>query len=211
MTKKSNFKQFTLNKRIFIMAKEGSKIEKIAAAKRSSGGTKHDQSNSVQPKPCGISVREISAFAKKVAEALNFKPRSALETVVEYLGGEIKTLPFSVADSKRASITVEEGGKFTITLTPILFPLQKRMSIAHELGHLFLHSRYGEVALQAHHDSDEENDVVEDEAHEFACEFLMPTKLLRKIANFFDNDTIKIAAYFMVPEPIVRQRMASFG
>jgi hypothetical protein len=164
-----------------------------------------------QPKPCGASAEEISVFAGKIAKALNLQSGSDLEPVIEHLNGKIEYLPFSGRGSKQASITVEEGGKFIIRLTPILFPLQKRMSIAHELGHLFLHSRYGEVALQAYHDTEEENELVEDEAHEFACEFLMPAKLLRRIAKCFDNDSIKVAAYFMVPEPVARQRMVNLG
>jgi len=160
-----------------------------------------------QPKPCRATVREISIFAEKIANALALSPGADLEPIIERLNGKIEYLPFTERRSKQASITVKKGGEFTIRLHPFLFPLQKRMSIAHELGHLFLHSRYGEVALQAYHDSEEENELVEDEAYEFACEFLMPKKSLRKVAKCFNNDTVKVAAYFMVPEAVVWQRI----
>ncbi|MCL2284311.1 MAG: ImmA/IrrE family metallo-endopeptidase [Fibromonadales bacterium] len=163
------------------------------------------------PKPCGATAKEISVLAEKIAKVLNFQPGFELEPIIEHLNGKIEYLPFAERSSKQASITVEKGGKFTVRLAPILFPLQKRMSIAHELGHLFLHSSYGEVALQAYHDTEGENELVEEEAHEFACEFLMPTKLLSRIAKCFDYDTIKVAAYFMVPEPVARQRMVNLG
>jgi len=164
--------------------------------------------NYKRPKPCGATIEEISVFAEKIANALKLQPGFDIEHIIESLNGKIEYLPFNERPSKRASITVKKGGEFTIRLNPFLFPLQKRMSIAHELGHLFLHSRYGEVALQAYHDVEGENELVEYEAYEFACEFLMPMKLLRKIAKCFDNDSIKVAAYFMVPEPVARQRIA---
>jgi len=160
-----------------------------------------------RPNPCKASAEFISDFAEKIAKALKFQPGSDIGPIVTRLNGTITYLPFTPRDSKQASITVEKGGAFTIRLLPILFPLQKRMSIAHELGHLFLHSRYGEVALEAYHDAEEEDEIVEEEAHEFACAFLMPTKSLRQIAKNFSNDSIKVAAYFMVPEPVARQRM----
>jgi predicted transcriptional regulator len=164
-----------------------------------------------QPKPCGATAEEISAFAGKIVKALNLQPGSDLEPIVTRLRGTITYLPFTEEDSKEASITVEEGGQFTIQLLRILFPLQKRMSIAHELGHLFLHSRYGEVPLQAYHDPEDKNGLAEIEAHEFACGFLMPAKSFCKAVKCFNNDSVRIAAYFMVPEPVARQRMINLG
>ena len=164
-----------------------------------------------KPIPCGATAEEISRFAEKIAKALNLQPGSDLEPVVKRLRGTITYLPFTEESSKQASIIVEKGGEFAIQLLRILFPLQKRMSIAHELGHLFLHSRYGEVALQAYHDSENKNELVENEAHEFACGFLMPEKSFCKVAKHFGNDSVKLAAYFMVPEPVARQRMINLG
>jgi predicted transcriptional regulator len=164
-----------------------------------------------RPKPCRATAEEISLFAEKIAKALKFLPGSDLEPVVEHLNGKIEYLPFNGKDSKYASITVEEGGKFIIRLLPFLFPLQKRILIAHELGHLFLHSRYGEVALQAYHDAEEKNELVEAEAFEFACGFLMPEKQFYKVAKHSNNNSIMVAAYFMVPEPVARQRLINLG
>ena len=164
-----------------------------------------------QPKPCGATATQISLFAEKIANALNFKPGADLEPVVHNLKGKIEYLQFTDRDSKQASIIVEKGGEFTIRLFRILFPLQNRMSIAHELGHLFLHSRYGEVALRAYNDAKNKNELVENEAHEFACGFLMPTKEFSNIAKSFNNDSVKVATYFMVPEPVARQRMINLG
>jgi predicted transcriptional regulator len=165
-----------------------------------------------QPKPCGATAEEISLFAEKIAKFLKLKPGADLEPVVRCLNGKIEYLPFTnERNSRQASIIVEKGGEFTIRLIHVLFPLQSRMSIAHELGHLFLHSRYGEVALQAYDDTKEKDELVENEAYEFACGFLMPAKLFSKAIQAYDKDSVGIAAYFMVPEPVVRQRMINLG
>ena len=161
-----------------------------------------------QPEPCGATVQDISGFAERIGAVLKFQPGADLEPVVSRLNGTIEYLLLDERDSKKASITVEKGGKFTIRLSAAIFPLQKRFSIAHELGHLFLHSRYGEVALEAFHDDERENEQAESEAHEFACAFLMPAKIVNRAAKAFGNDSLKAAAYFMVPEPIARQRMS---
>ena len=164
-----------------------------------------------RPKPCGATAWDISVFAEKIAKALKLQPGAALEPVVERLGGTIRYLPFAEKNSKKASITVEKDGKFVIQLLNILFPLQERMSIAHELGHLFLHSRYGKVPLQAYHDAEDKNELVENEAHEFACGLLMPVESLRNAVKDFGNDSVRVAAHFMVPEPVARQRMINLG
>ena len=154
---------------------------------------------------CGASKQEIIEYADAIAEHLKFQPGDDLELLVNRLKGEIEDMESD--GSGQACITVNEDGSFIIRLFPFLFPLQRRLSIAHELGHLFLHSRYGEIPIEAFHDAENEDDLVEDEAHYFACAFLMPRKEFRKAAMLFGRDTVGIAAEFMVPEPIVRQMM----
>ena len=164
-----------------------------------------------RPSPCRASAESIYSFAETIAKALNLRAGSDLEPHVIRLGGSITYLPFAERDSRWASITVEAFGIFTIQLPTITFPLQKRISIAHELGHLFLHANYGRVALKAYHDAKGENELVEYEANEFARAFLMPAKSVRRIAKIFNYDSIGVAAHFMVPEPVARQRMQDVG
>ena len=160
-----------------------------------------------QPMPCGAAKQEISDFAEKMSDILELQPGAELEPIVKQIGGRIEYLPLTGKESMKASITVKKVGEFTIRLFSILFPLQKRLSIAHELGHLFLHSKYGKIELEAFHDVENENEQAEDEAHEFACSLLMPTKILKNEINKFGKDSVQLAAVFMVPEPIARQRI----
>jgi len=158
-----------------------------------------------QLEPCGLTASEISSIAFDAARQLNFRPGDELDTVMDRLNGEIKYL--SIVEGKNSSIAVEKGGKFTIWLLPSLFPLQKRMVIAHELGHFYLHSKCGEVAIEASYNSEGQSEMVEDEVRQFAYEFLMPADELRQVAERFDRDSVRVAAHFMVPEPVARKRM----
>jgi len=154
----------------------------------------------------------ISAFAEKIARGLGFKPGDALEPVVSRLKGTIEELPFDDKDSGKASIVVKKGGEFVIRLRSLFpLPLQRRMSIVHELGHFFLHSHCGEIAIDADCGARGGNEIAENEAHEFACAFLMPAESLRRVAKEFDGDSVQVAAHFMVPESIVQQRMLDIG
>ena len=162
-----------------------------------------------KPKPIGVSAEAISVFAERIANALGLCPGAPLEPIIEQLGGKIQYLPINGDNSRKASITIEENGTFTIRLFSHIFPLQERMSIAHELGHLFLHSKFGDVSLEAFRDVSNENELVESEAHRFAYAFLMPEKKVREEVEKVGKDSLKIASIFMVPEPIAAQRIAS--
>jgi len=152
----------------------------------------------------------ISSLAESFAKALNYSPGDLLDPIVTRLHGNIVYLPLSAKESKQASITVEEGGEFVIRLFSPLFPLQERMSIAHELGHLFLHSRLGEIAIEASHDDNNENRLAENQAQRFARAFLMPSVKVQEMLAA-GSDSLGIAAAFMVPEPVARQRIAEIS
>ena len=175
-----------------------------------------------QPVPRNATAEQIFEYAELIAEKLNLKPGDDLKSVVKHLNGEIDYLEFKKNQSRHASIEVEKNGSFRIWLHPFLFPLEKRLSMAHELGHLFMHSRYKEEPLEASYIPDRlkkklgekkqvEYELVEYEADVFAHGLLMPTKMFKKALDDFNGDSIQIAAYFMVPEPAVHQRMIYGG
>ena len=161
------------------------------------------------PSPCYASDRDISDWAGTIAEALGLRPGGDLMPIVKRLKGTVERLPLNCdADTKQASITVEKGGKFTVRLFPFMFPMQERLSIAHELGHLFLHSQYGKVEIEAFHGTGGWDDVAEDEASTFAEAFLMPTKDILRMMETWGDDSMTMAMEFDVPEPLARQRIA---
>jgi hypothetical protein len=159
------------------------------------------------PKPIGAAKGDICKFAEHIANILGCSPGGDLEPIVKHLRGKITYLPLDATSLKAASITVEKGGEFVIQLFKNVFPLQERLSIAHELGHLFLHSRLGEVAIKAFHGIGEEDEAAESEAHQFAYAFLMPAEAVKKAVDTFGPDSLAIAAEFMVPGPVAYRRI----
>jgi predicted transcriptional regulator len=159
------------------------------------------------PRPIGATKQQIESFAEQIAERVGYSQGAELEPIVERLGGQIEYFPLKGPCSKTASITVEEGRGFTIRLFQTMFPLSRRMSIAHELGHLFLHSQFGTVALEASHDIGEEDEGAEREARQFAYAFLMPAGAVKDTVEMFGRDSLAVAAVFMVPEPAAHRRM----
>jgi len=90
---------------------------------------------------------QISAVGESVRALLKLvSPIStdSLQGAVRVLGGEIK---LEAINEGEASI-VRKGEGFLIRLDPDRPRLRKVFSIAHELGHLFLHMRFGQPQWQ---------------------------------------------------------------
>jgi Zn-dependent peptidase ImmA (M78 family) len=140
----------------------------------------------------------IQGFAEKVAKSLKFHPGDDLEPIVASLGGEVLYQPFSELErTDSGSIVVERVGEFTIYLPDYTSPSRDRFSIAHELGHYFLHFPLGDghsPMKAARYGSNR----VEWEANWFAAAFLMPKKeFLRALAET-DGDLDRVARQFKV-------------
>ena len=167
-------------------------------------------SSSIQP--CELSYSEISSLAEEVAEVLRFPRDNDLDSVIRTLSGKIEYHDNSQLNQQEyATIIVNDDKSFVIRLATFLFPLQQRYSIAHELGHFVLHSRLGEEKLTAAHNAGTISEQAEIEAHIFATSFLVPSKELRGVREKYNENITRIAAHFLVPEPIVRQRIASLA
>jgi Zn-dependent peptidase ImmA (M78 family) len=136
------------------------------------------------PIPVGAPKAVISAFAERVAGDLNFKASDAIELLVLKLGGTVKyKSPSQGADGRLPeSIIVRASDDFTIFLPSMTSPQRDRFTIAHELGHLWLHyplaakSRPGVPMTATRWVDESDRDLVrtEWEANWFAAAFLMP-------------------------------------
>jgi hypothetical protein len=143
------------------------------------------------PIPTRASKARINEFAEKIGSQLGFKPGASLEPIVTRLGGGLTYhSPFSPDGAAPPSIVVENQKQFTIHLPSTTSPQRDRFTIAHELGHLFLHypmvqaTKPGArmVATRWVDDSDENQKRAEWEANWFAAGFLMPGELFRELA-----------------------------
>lgn len=143
-------------------------------------------------------------------------PIQDIDKIVVSLGGSIQT------DNSSADGSVEkEGDSFKILVSPFQDEKRRRFTIAHELGHLFLHMGYlTNAELWERQDENRYHRLGSSEkeyqANEFAAAFLMPE------ADFIiqceecknENDMVnvtKVANYFNVSAQAATVRGSVLG
>ena len=137
--------------------------------------------------------REINAIAERIRDFLQLGTYSSpvdLDSCVHRLGGEI----IRSANLTEAMIA-KRGDSFRITINRNLHPNRERFSIAHEIGHLFLHMGYCIDDAKWNAIDEFRDDPMfrcgyseeEREANEFAGAFLMPRDAF--LVEFGKNET----------------------
>jgi len=155
------------------------------------------------PSPANLNRNSVFKLAEKVASDLKYSEHRDIHQVVESLGGAIQSKDFwSEGSTEGGSLEVRAEDDFTIYVPVDTSEVRDRFTIAHELGHYFLHflwpvqvmkreafklraSRYG-------------SDRPEWEANWFASAFLMPSvEFTRKVKE--ENYTIgQLSRHFSV-------------
>ncbi|WP_285823979.1 ImmA/IrrE family metallo-endopeptidase [Schaedlerella arabinosiphila] len=149
----------------------------------------------------------IGDLTKDVIKAYNIvTPITDIERVVRTIGGGIR-LDWSLGAYSDGSIRKSSDNSFEIAVSPLQPTTRKNFTIAHELGHLFLHMGY-QIDDELWNQQDERvyfregNSNMEYEANEFAAALLMPEDEYRKIMDLHTEgdlvDTGEIAKYFHV-------------
>lgn len=160
--------------------------------------------------PTNLSREQIYTLAEKFAEATSYTPGETdiIEYVKKQLHGKIEYTD-TPKDSAGGSISVDSRDNFTIFLSKATSHKRDVFTIAHELGHYFLHSRLGEIKLKANRSED--IDEAEREANSFAAAFLMPEKKLRKIYAEKDGNISALAEAFKVSLTAMNWRCINLG
>lgn len=117
----------------------------------------------------------------------------ALRNLLASLNGRLEY----VNGAREETLLIEEDGNFTIFLPKTSSALRDSFTIAHELGHYFLHTNReaeGKVAFsRSGHQKRREW-----EANWFAADLLMPEKEFKKEAKECANDPVGLAKKFEV-------------
>ncbi|CAE14794.1 unnamed protein product [Leptospira phage LE1] len=161
----------------------------------------------------------IDQIAKQVRE--KFKERFELvptgsgvrdffEDIVQFMGGSIEVEhhpePYEV---EGGSLFVQPNKSFTIYLSPITSPLRDNFTIAHELGHYFLHLpvEFSKPLVFAR----DGYSLIEKQANRFAGAFLMPKDELLEVISEYSNNKYLIANHFGVSIPALNYRRTEIG
>jgi Zn-dependent peptidase ImmA (M78 family) len=156
------------------------------------------------------SLRDL---AIEEAEEGELRGRRLLDAIVRLTNGAIEVVEDpSEQESEGGSLVIREESDFTIALSPFTTPLRDNFTIAHELGHYFLHyylqtprpktpisfTRYGAGPIEW-------------QANRFAAALLMPANEFRSRHREFGGDEFILAGHFEVSRPAVQVRSQSLA
>jgi Zn-dependent peptidase ImmA (M78 family) len=126
-----------------------------------------------------------------IEEIISQLPSTGIEQL-KNIRCSIREQKFPAAVKDISAILLKEKGRATLAINEKDSDERKRFSIAHELGHLILHSNNDEkltVEKQFFTRAEGVHSLEETEANEFAAELLMPEQLLREdFKNTSKND-----------------------
>lgn len=167
------------------------------------------------PKACLLPKQAISNLAENLATTLGYRPGSNLEPIVIELGGKITYHDLWDMDlATSGSILVEKVGDFQIHLSNHTSLDRDRFTVAHELGHYFLHYMYWDAQQQpvgrmkaARYGSG----TTEYEANWFAASFLMPEADFRRASDELGKNISDIASRFGVSYSAAQVRLQALG
>lgn len=124
----------------------------------------------------GESKQAIDAWGTKVARWCDYDVGGKVSAVVAKLGGRIH-YEDTLESPEGGTIFIHGPQDFDILLPTWTSPQRDQFTLAHELGHYFLHSNLGKVPLVANRSGTGRSEW---EANWFAAGFLMPADEFRK-------------------------------
>lgn len=154
--------------------------------------------------PAGLQNTAIAAYAERVGEKYNIYDadgRAGVSQLLDMLGGHIE-----YSDLPEAS-HVQDKGDFVVYIPNSTSARRDRFTIAHELGHYFLHYLLPKRKGPASFGRGGRNRA-ETEANVFASALLMPADPFRKAWRELDGDEWHVARRFDV-SPAAAQVRAS--
>lgn len=160
-------------------------------------------------KSTNLSRNQIYQLAERFAKETSYTP--GVTNIIDYvnsLGGVIEYTD-TPKDSAGGSISVVSRGEFTIYLSKATSCKRDVFTIAHELGHYFLHSKLGQIAINANRSGD--IDETEKEANSFAAAFLMPEDSVKKLYAEKDGNISALADAFNVSLSAMNWRCINLG
>lgn len=173
-----------------------------------------EKSRYENPIPTRASKANVWAFAEEIAHNLGFEPGNPIEPIVAEIGGRI-SYDNPIDEDIPETIRVEPSSQFEIFLPALTSATRDRFTIAHELGHLFLHFPLvqeahpgkGMRATRWVDATDPDLERCEWEANWFAASFVMPAVAFEDA--YKNLDITDVASIFGVSQKAVEIRAKS--
>lgn len=150
----------------------------------------------------------LDTLTTRIPNAKEYSKSEFLRKSVEFLHGSIAVLPTpAIYEVDGGSLIIYPDRHFKIQLSPTTSPLRDNFTIAHELGHFFLHYDY---------DNPDNKEIIftrygsgpfEWQANRFAAAFLMPKSEFSMMRKQFNNNLFLIASHFEVSQIAAQKRM----
>jgi hypothetical protein len=158
-----------------------------------------------------LSYSAIATYAEQIAQengVIDDTGAVDVYALTERLGGQV------AVDDRAESLEVRRPGDFTIFLPTHTSRLRDRFTIAHELGHYFLHYRAPErhrVGERVSTFTRLGRNVSETQANVFASNLLMPAEHFKTVFRRTGHDMVAVAQHFGVSVPAARVRAEYLG
>lgn len=151
------------------------------------------------------SKKDIQEYAEHLAIELNYNYKN-LNQIIDDIGAEIDFVnPLSDENDFNGSMLVNKDLKtIKISLSNLTGELRNNFTIAHELGHLYLHAR--NIDKEIIEFNRYGTGRLEWEANWFAAAFLMPEEKFKRKYYSFNMDNYELSLYFNVSESAVKTR-----
>ena len=159
--------------------------------------------------PAEYSVDIAARDALRIAESRNLK-RTPLDVIglASSIGLSIEYLPLTPDIS---GFLKRKGQSWTIGVNSLHHPNRQRFTIAHELGHYFLHRDHGDFEDRALFRKEMQYDHREFEANNFASKLLMPENEFRAQVIRYPANVDSVARHFGVSKAAATFRADSLG
>jgi len=159
--------------------------------------------------PAEYSPANAASDARRIAESrgLNLTPLDVVG-LAGSIGIRVEYLPLA---NETSGFLHRNGSYWTIGVNSLHHPNRQRFTLAHELGHFFLHRDHGDFEDKALFRKSLQQDTREVEANDFASKLLMPENDFRALAIKHPSNPKLIASYFGVSETATKFRADTLG
>ncbi|MDD9909304.1 MAG: ImmA/IrrE family metallo-endopeptidase [Ahrensia sp.] len=164
---------------------------------------------------------DIKRIAETVRSHFNFDKPANLQDLTRMLGGTINRKNFWISDNIHLdAIVVRQPKDFTIYISETSSRYVNNFTIAHELGHYFLHYLRGNLEsrnteagpqLKPMVATRSGNDEIEKQANIFAWELLVPDSLIENHRPRSIEECVIVAEKLDVEPYFVREKAIELG